>query len=120
MGDTKQIQTTPFAQAIQKGVTLVDFNAPWCAPCRVQKPIVEQLSQKFKDRAAVIEINVDENRTAAMQLGVTSIPTMVVFHNGTEIHRYVGLQPAGVLADALDEALSLAKAKENAEAPDIT
>jgi thioredoxin-like negative regulator of GroEL len=54
-----------------------------------------------------------------MQLGVTSIPTMVIFHAGTEIHRYVGLQPAGVLTEALDEALALAKAKENREAPAV-
>lgn len=94
-----------FERLIGTGVTLVDFNAPWCAPCRIQSPIISQLSEKFKGRAAIVEINVDENQRQALKLGITSIPTLILFKNGREMRRLVGLQSAEDLITALEQVL---------------
>jgi thioredoxin 1 len=91
-----------FKYAIGKGVTLVDFNAPWCAPCRAQDPILNRLAERFSGKAAVAKINIDENREIALNLGIQSIPTLIFFKNGRELQRFVGLQSEKVLADALE------------------
>jgi len=98
----KQLQ---YKNTIQTGVTLVDFNAPWCAPCRAQKPIVDQLAKLYDGKASIIEMNVDGNQESAMELGITSIPTLIIYKNGVEIERFIGLQNAEALSDAIDKAL---------------
>jgi len=99
-----QIQSAQgFESTIQTGVTLMDFNAPWCAPCRSQEPILESLAEKFQGKATVASMNVDENRDIAMNLGIMSIPTLVIFKNSREVQRYVGLQPEVTLSEALDK-----------------
>lgn len=85
------------------GVTLVDFNAPWCAPCRAQKPIVDQLAGEYRGRAQVLTLDVDEHRQMAMRLSITSIPTLILFKNGREMQRFVGLQPAEILSAAIEK-----------------
>jgi len=97
--------TGQFESAISNGVALVDFNAPWCAPCRAQRPIIEKLSEEFKGRAAVLEMNVDENQQTAMHLGIASIPTLIIFKNGKEVTRFVGLQNAESLSSAIQRTL---------------
>ncbi len=100
--EIKQIQSAEaFESAIEGGVTLMDFNAPWCAPCRSQEPILESLAGKFDGKALVAAMNVDENRDIAMRLGIQSIPTLIIFKNNKEIQRYVGLQPEVTLSEAL-------------------
>ncbi len=97
--------TNQFESGISHGVALVDFNAPWCAPCRVQHPIIEELSKAFKGRAAIIEINVDENKQTARHLGIASIPTLIIFKDGKEVTRFVGLQKAELLSKAIRRTL---------------
>ena len=97
--------TGQFESAISHGVALVDFNAPWCAPCRAQHPIIEKLSEEFKGRASVLEINVDENQQTAMHLGIASIPTLIIFKDGKEVTRFVGLQNAESLSSAIQRTL---------------
>ncbi len=94
-------ETKKFNSVIRHGVTLVDFNAPWCAPCRAQHPIIEELSEKFKGQAAILEINVDENQQTAMHLGIASIPTLIIFKDGKEVQRFVGLQNTELLSKAI-------------------
>lgn len=102
--EIKQIQSTEgFQRAIQSGVTLMDFNAPWCAPCRSQEPILETLAQNFEGKAMVASMNVDENRDVAARLGIMSIPTLVIFKDSKEIQRFVGLQPEFTLSEALNK-----------------
>jgi thioredoxin len=101
----KSLSRQEFKNTIQTGVTLVDFNAPWCAPCRTQKPIVDQLAMLYNGKASILEINVDGNQESAMALGITSIPTLIIYKNGKEIERFIGLQNAKVLSDAIDKAL---------------
>ena len=94
-----------FRAAIKDGVTLADFNAPWCAPCRTQEPILEKLADQFREKASVAAMNVDENQDVALQLGIRSIPTLIIFKDSKEIERFVGVQPEAVLSEALEKAL---------------
>ena len=106
MEQKKSLNQQQLKSTIQKGVTLVDFNAPWCAPCRAQKPIVDQLAKLYDGKASIIEMNVDGNQESAMELGITSIPTLIIYKNGEENERFIGLQSAEVLSDAIDKALA--------------
>ncbi len=95
-----------FDNIIGKGVTLLDFNAPWCAPCRAQEPILEKLAAEYKGKASIAAMNIDKNNEIAGKLGIQSIPTLIVFKNGKEIQRLVGLQSKDILADILDNLLN--------------
>lgn len=104
--DTKKILTEEeFDQTIDNGVSLIDFNAPWCAPCRAQGPIVEHLSEEFEGKALIAEMNIDENQETAMKLGIQSIPTLAIFKNGKEMQRFIGLQSQDTLSAAIVELL---------------
>lgn len=94
-----------FEKVIQDGVTLVDFNAPWCAPCRAQEPILLALDERYNGRANIVKMNIDENSDVALNMGIQSIPTLVVFKDGHEVNRLVGLQKAETLNRVLDQAL---------------
>lgn len=71
---------------------LIDFWAPWCGPCRMIAPIVEQLSNEWAGRLKVCKLNVDEHGAIASQYGIMSIPTLMVFKNGKPMERIVGLR----------------------------
>jgi thioredoxin 1 len=89
----------------QKGVALVDFGAPWCAPCRLQEPIIRRLALQFKGKASFGAVNIDENPDAAINLGIRGVPTLILFRNGKEVLRFVGLQSEGTLSEALKNLL---------------
>lgn len=80
---------------------LVDFFAPWCGPCQVQSPIVEQLAEEIKDKAAIGKVNTEEAMQTAMEYGIMSIPTLIIFRNGQVVEKFVGLQPREALIEAL-------------------
>lgn len=101
----KIINEEEFNNAIENGVSLIDFNAPWCAPCRAQGPIVQQLSEQFEERAVIAEMNIDENQQTAVKLGIQSIPTLAIFKNGKEIQRFIGLQSQDTLSAAIEKVL---------------
>jgi len=84
-----------------KGLTLVDFGAPWCTPCRLQEPILRRLAAQFEGTVLVVTVNVDEFREISSKLVIQSIPTLILFRNGKEIQRFVGLQSEFTLSDAL-------------------
>ncbi len=103
---TKELKTTDeFNAAIESGVALVDFNAPWCAPCRAQGPIIDRLSDLYEGKALIAALNVDDNQALAEDLGIQGIPTMVLFKDGEEVRRFVGLQRESSLAESLDKVL---------------
>jgi thioredoxin 1 len=80
----------------QLGVTLVDFGAPWCPPCKVLKPILEEIGGQFGEKIAVLEVNCDESPAIASEFGIMSMPTVVMFHNGQPVEKLVGLRPKAV------------------------
>lgn len=82
-------------------VKLLDFWAPWCAPCRMMEPIFEELEKEFKDKVEFEKINVDEDPATASKYGVMSIPTYVVEKDGKEVNRRVGFTPKAEMVELL-------------------
>ncbi|HOO56551.1 MAG TPA: thioredoxin [bacterium] len=97
---------TNFETEIAGGVSLVDFWAPWCAPCRMQGPIVDRLAEKYAGKAKIGKMNVDENRNIPGKFGISGIPTILVFKNGVKVDQFVGVQQERILAAALDAQIS--------------
>ena len=95
-----------FTSAIRKGVTLVDFNAPWCAPCRAQDLILADVERSYNGKATVMKLNVDDYQKIARNMGIHSIPTIVIYKDGRERSRLIGLQTAGALSRALNDVLT--------------
>jgi thioredoxin 1 len=93
-------------EVVQSGLpVLVDFWAPWCGPCRMVGPIVEELALDNQGRIQVAKLNVDENQVLSSRFNVRSIPTLLFFKNGQEIKRIVGAQGKAQLQKIVDEVL---------------
>lgn len=105
MIDITRTSSTELDQTIRKGVTLIDFNAPWCAPCRAQEPVIQALDDQYGGRATIATLNIDENQEMAMKLGIQSIPTIILYKEGLEVGRFIGFQSAETLSSAIGEAL---------------
>ncbi len=100
-----ELNDSTFSETIKEGVTLVDFWAPWCAPCRFQGPIIEQVAAKVGDKATVAKVNVDEAPQAANSLGIRAIPTLILFKSGTSVQHFVGITNEEELLGAIEMAL---------------
>src|SRR5690348_13785375 len=84
---------------------LVDFWAPWCGPCRMVAPVVEELAGQYAGRLRAVKVNVDESPNVAGRYGIMSIPSLVFFKNGQEVNRVVGAVPKARLANAVEQVL---------------
>jgi thioredoxin 1 len=86
--------------------TLVDFWAPWCGPCRMVAPIVEELASEYEGRVKFVKVNTDENPAVSGRYGIRSIPTLLVFKNGEVKGQIVGFRPKSEMKNRLDAVLA--------------
>lgn len=106
MGNATALTGSNFQSTVSSGVTLVDFWAEWCGPCRMVAPTIDELAKDYDGKATVAKVNVDDAGDIAAQFGISSIPTLLVMKDGSEVKRFVGVTQKGELAKALDAALS--------------
>lgn len=100
----KQISDATFNNEIEAGIVLVDFWAPWCGPCKIIAPILDELSAEIGDAAKIVKINVDDNPESASKYNVMSIPTLLVFKDGQLVDQLVGVQPKEKLKAVIEKA----------------
>lgn len=104
---TVKVTDRTLASEVQEGITLVDFWAPWCGPCKMLGPVLEELAAEFAPKIKIAKLNIDENKETASQLGIMSIPTMVLYKNGQPVEKIVGYQPKEVLKEYLTEKVTM-------------
>ena len=108
MASTEHIQLVTdsnFATTVQSGVTLVDFYADWCGPCRMLTPVIHEVAQELHGKARFVKVDVDASQQTAARFQVMSIPTLVLLKNGQEVGRLVGLRDAKTIRQFVESQL---------------
>lgn len=101
----KHLDDENFQSTIAKGVTLVDFFADWCGPCKMIAPMIDELATEMKGQAIVAKLDIENAQQVTNQFGVTSIPTLIVFKDGKEVKRFVGVRSKDDLKNAITSAI---------------
>ncbi len=107
MANVLELNTDNFETEVMKSdvPVLVDFWAPWCGPCKMIGPIVEELATDFGGKAKITKVNVDNNQDLAAKFGIRGIPTVMLFKGGEAVNSFVGLKSKEDLAGALNDAM---------------
>jgi thioredoxin 1 len=107
MSAAAQVTDSSFQQEVldSKVPVLVDFWAPWCGPCRMVAPVVDEISQQYEGQIKVVKVNTDENPNVASKYGIRSIPTLMIFKEGQKVDMVVGAVPKSTLASTLEKYL---------------
>ncbi|MEA5533516.1 thioredoxin [Crocosphaera sp. XPORK-15E] len=107
MSATPQVTDDKFKQEVLESdiPVLVDFWAPWCGPCRMVAPVVDEIAEQYAGQIKVLKLNTDENPNTASQYGIRSIPTLMIFKGGQRVDMVVGAVPKTTLANTLEKYL---------------
>jgi thioredoxin len=106
MSNVPELTGANFDDTVKEGVTLVDFWAEWCGPCKMISPLIDELASEYDGKAKVGKINIDNEGDLAAKFNVSSIPTLLIMKNGEEANRFIGVTAKSELAAALDSAAS--------------
>ncbi len=103
-----QVTDASFEQDVLNSdkLTLVDFWAEWCGPCKMMNPILDQLSEEYADRVTIAKLNVDDNEITPTDFAIRGLPTIVMFKGGQEVGRVLGAQTIGVLRGQIEAKLA--------------
>lgn len=107
MSEVTEVKEADFKEVVLESElpVLVDFWAPWCGPCRMVAPVVEEISQQYEGKVKVVKLNTDENPQIASQYGIRSIPTLMIFKDGQKVEMVVGAVPKTTLSNTLEKHL---------------
>ncbi len=106
MGKYIELSASNFEATLAEGVALVDFWAPWCGPCRMIAPVIDELAQEYDGKAKICKVNTDEEQDIAVKFGIRSIPTIMFFKDGEMVDQIVGAQSKQALAEKIDALLA--------------
>ncbi len=108
MAKPRDVSDDNFEQEVLKSTkpVLVDFWAPWCGPCRMVAPIVEELATEYDGKVEFVKVNTDDNPNTSVKYGIRSIPTLLVFKDGEAVGQIVGFRPKSDLKQRLDAVIS--------------
>ncbi|GGP13414.1 thioredoxin [Oceanobacillus neutriphilus] len=99
----KNVTDQNFTEETAEGLVLADFWAPWCGPCKMIAPVLEEIDGEMEEKVQIVKLDVDENQETAGKFGVMSIPTLLLFKDGEVVDQVIGFQPKEALTDIINK-----------------